>query len=213
MFKSDNRYGNTMKLDDTRPSHYWFRRMIHVSGACTLVYYLYQDNILWIYILKIAIILTILISAVIVEGLRLCNRLDEGFLFPFRSYETKKVGAYIWFCISISMLLLLFPQQIAGPCILTSCFGDPLIGELKKKNHVLSVIAGVSACFCIFLIFNYHAHIALFAALIGVVSEGIKSKKIDDDFLMPMTPAIVIYVLTLLGIIPLPEILITPFSV
>lgn len=75
------------------------------------------------------------------------------------------------------------------------------------------MIAGVSACFCIFLIFNYHAHIALFAALIGVVSEGIKSKKIDDDFLMPMTPAIVIYVLTLLGIIPLPEILITPFSV
>ncbi|MDI6917027.1 MAG: hypothetical protein QMC80_04435 [Thermoplasmatales archaeon] len=202
-----------MRLDDIQPSHHWFRRIIHVSGACTLVYYLYPDDILWIYILKIAIILTILISAIIVEGLRLRNRLDERFLFPFRPYETKKAGAYIWFCISISVLLLLFPQQIAGPCILISCFGDSLMGELRKKNHVLSMIAGVSACCCIFLIFNYHVHVALFAALTGVGAEGIKSKKIDDDFLMPMTPAIVIYVLTLLGIIPLPEILITPFPV
>jgi len=46
---------------------------------------------------------------------------------------------------------------------------------------------------------------------VGVWAEGIKSKKVDDDFLMPMAPAIVIYILTLLGIISLPEILITPF--
>jgi len=211
MFKSDNGYGNIMKLDDVQPSPHWFRRMIHVSGACVLVYYLYPDSVLWIYILKIIIMLTILISAIIVEGLRLSNRLDEGFLFPFRTYEANRVGAYIWFSISISSLLLFFPQQIAGPCVLAVCLGDPLIGEIRNKNHILSVITGIAACFCIFLIFNYQAHIALFAALVGVWAEGIKSKKVDDDFLMPMAPAIVIYILTLLGIISLPEILITPF--
>jgi dolichol kinase len=210
MFKSDNRYDDIMKSCDSRHNSHWFRRMIHVSGACALVYYLYPDSVLWIYILKI-IIMLILISAIIVEGLRLSNRLDEGFLFPFRTYEANRVGAYIWFSISISSLLLFFPQQIAGPCVLTLCLADPLIGEIRNKNHILSVITGIAACFCIFLIFNYQAHIALFAALVGVGAEGIKSKKVDDDFLMPMAPAIVIYILTLLGIISLPEILITPF--
>jgi hypothetical protein len=211
MFKSDNRYGNIMKLEVIQPSPHWFRRMVHVSGACVLVYYLYPDSVLWIHILKIVIMLTILISAIIVEGLRLSNRLDEGFLFPFRSYETNRVGAYIWFGISISALLLFFPQQIAGPCILTVCLADPLMGEIRNKNHILSVIIGVVTCFCIFLIFNYQTHIALFAALVGVGAEGIKSKKVDDDFLMPIAPAIVIYLLILLGIIPVPEILITSF--
>lgn len=202
-----------MKSCDPQHSSHWFRRMIHVSGACALVYYLYPDNIMWIYILKIVVILTILISAVIIEGLRLSNRLDEGFLFPFRSYETNRVGAYIWFGVSIFILLLLFPQQIAGACILTACFGDPLIGEIRNKNRVLSEIAGVALCLFIFLIFGYPWYVAFLAGLLAVGAEGIKTKKIDDDFLMPVIPAIVIYILTLLGIIRLPEILITPFPV
>lgn len=213
MFKSDNGYGNIMKLDDVQPRPHGFRRMIHVSGACVLVYYLYPDSVLWIYILKIIIMLTILISAMIVEGLRLSNRLGEGFLFPFRTYEANRVGAYIWFSISISALLLFFPQQIAGPCILAMCIGDPLIGEIRNKNRILCEIAGIVLCLFIFLMFSYPFYIAFLAGLLAVGAEGIKTKKIDDDFLMPVIPAIVIYILALLGIIQLPEILITPFPV
>ncbi len=200
-----------MKADDIKPSSHWFRRMIHVSGACALVYYLYPDNVLWIHILKIVVVLTILISTVVVEVLRLTCKLDRGFLFPFRSYEAGRIGAYIWFGISISALLLFFPQQIAGPCILIVCIADPLIGEIRDKNHVLSVLTGITVCFCIFFIFNYSMYIALFTALLAVGAERIKTKKVDDDFLMPIIPAIVIYILTLLTIIILPEILIIPF--
>lgn len=195
-----------MKID----SH-WFRRMVHVSCACTLVYYLFPDDIFWVYAAKIILASGILSAATVIEIVRLRGALDEGFLFPFRDYEKSKVGAHIWLGISVLVLLVFFPQQIAAPCILAVCLADPVIGELRMKNKLLGFFCGFCISSAIFVVFNYPVLLGLLAGLLAVSAESIRSKNIDDNLLMPLVPAVILLAASQCGLFALHPPVIIPF--
>lgn len=190
---------------------HWFRRMVHVSCACVLAYYLFSDTFLWIRFLKVSIVLAVFIIASYIELIRLQGKLHEAFLFPFRKYETYRVGAHIWLGSSVIFLLLLFPQQIAAPCILSVCFADPVIGELRARNKTIASIAGFVICFGIFLMFQYSFYLALLGACLAVIAESIRLRDIDDNLLIPLVPAIIIFALWVGNFVSLPKPLIEPF--
>jgi dolichol kinase len=185
--------------------------MVHVSCSCVVVYYLFPDNILLIRAVKVALLLATFITASCIEIIRLKGKLNKAFMFPFRKYETYRVGAHIWLGSSVILLLLLFPQQIAAPCILSVCFADPVIGELRDRKRVIASIAGFAICLGIFLMFEYSLYLALLAACLAVIAESIRLRSIDDNLLMPLIPAIVILVLWVGNLISLPAPLIEPF--
>lgn len=189
-----------------------FRRMVHVSCACTLVYYLFPDSIFWIYAAKIILASGIFSAAVVIEIIRLKGALDEGFLFPFRDYEKYKVGAHIWLGISILVLLVFFPQQIAAPCILAVCLVDPIIGELRMKKKLLSYVCGFCISSAIFVVFNYPILLCSLAGFLAVSAESIRSKNIDDNILMPLVPAAILLAVSQCGLFVLPPLAIIPFS-
>lgn len=196
-----------MKID----SH-WFRRMVHVSCVCTLVYYLFPDNIFWIYAAKIILASGIFSAAVVIEIIRIKGSLDEGFLFPFRDYEKYKVGAHIWLGVSLFVLLVFFPQQIAAPCILVVCLVDPIIGELRMKNKTISFFCGFCISSAIFLVFNYPILLCSLAGLLAVSAESIRSKNIDDNILMPLVPAAILLTASQCSLFALPTPAIIPFT-
>ncbi len=190
---------------------HWFRRMVHVSCACTLIYYLFPDSILWIYAAKIILASGIFFAAVVIEIIRLKGTLDEGFLFPFRDYEKSKVGAHIWLGISALVLLVFFPQQIAAPCILAVCLADPVVGELRMKNKAIGFFCGFCISTAIFVVFNYPIMLCSLAGLLAVSAESIRSKNIDDNILMPLVPAVILLAAFQCGLFALPAPAIIPF--
>lgn len=192
---------------------HWFRRMVHVSGACVLSYYLIPVNIPWVNNLKITVALAVFLLAASIEIIRLQGKLSKAFLFPFRKYETYRVGAHIWLGASAIFLLLFFPQQIAAPCILAVCFADPVIGELRKRNKVAGVMSGFIICLGIFALFDYSLYLALLLGGLAVAAESLRVKSIDDNLLMPLIPAIIILVGWGFNLISLPKPLLAPFGV
>ena len=82
---------------------------------------------------------------VVIEYRRLRGSLDHQRFFGLRSYEKKRPASYLYFGIAVLLLFLLFPQQIAIPCILCASFTDPIIGETryhlgKKKAYAIGFI-------------------------------------------------------------------------
>lgn len=180
---------------------HWFRRVFHTFAASFLFYYMLPDQD-WIHVLKIIAPLIIVCSMIGIEYRRLRGSLDHQRFFGLRTYEKKRPASYLYFGIALVLLFLLFPQQIAIPCILCASFADPIIGETRyylgnKKAYAIGFI--VSWFF--FMITWYQADwwILLPVCVIGasgaVVGEAKKLRFIDDDFMIQMLPAVLLFVL------------------
>ncbi len=180
---------------------HWYRRVFHTFGASFLVYYL-LPNVGWIKFLKFWVPPIIVITAILIEILRLKGFISSDHFFGLRLYEKKRVGSYVFFAVAILMLLRFFPQQIAVPCILCACFADPLIGEIRnrfgKKN---AVIFGFLLCMFFFVFTWYKANpiLLIIAGFVGatgaIIGESKKFFWLDDDFMIQMLPAILLLVI------------------
>jgi dolichol kinase len=199
---------------------HWFRRVFHTFAASFLFYYL-LPNEEWINVIKIVVPIIIVICMGVIEYRRLRGTLDHQRFFGLRSYEKKRPASYLYFGIALLLLFLLFPQQIAIPCILCASFTDPIIGETryhlgKKKAYAIGFL--ISLFF--FLITWYQAdwRILIFVSVIGasgaLLGEAKKLRFIDDDFMIQMLPAILLFILwqglLLIGIHLLPPPMIHP---
>lgn len=189
------------RLNAIEVDAHWFRRVFHTFAASFLFYYLLPED-QWITIIKIVVPIIIVCCMVGVEYRRLRGAIDHQRFFGLRGYEKKRPSSYLYFGIAVLLLFLLFPQQIAIPCILCASFTDPIIGETryywgKKKAYVIGFL--VSACF--FLITWYRADwwILVLVSLIGatgaLIGEAKKLRLIDDDFMIQMLPALLLFVL------------------
>ena len=189
------------KIDSIDFDAHWYRRVFHAFGASLIFYYM-LPNVEWINVLKFWIPPLILIFVIILEVLRVNGKISSNHFFGLRMYEQKRVGSYVFFAIAIVILLRFFPQQIAIPCILCACLGDPIMGELRHRFGMKHVyIFGFLICMFFFMVAWYKTDVRLMllASVVGgfgaVVGETKKFWWLDDDFMIQMVPAI------LLGII------------
>jgi dolichol kinase len=177
---------------------HWFRRVFHTFAASFLFYYLLPDEE-WINVIKIIVPIILVVCLIVIEYHRLRGALDHQRFFGLRNYEKKRPASYLYFGIAVLLLFLLFPQQIAIPCILCASFTDPIIGETryhlgKKKAYLIGFI--ISLFF--FFITWYRAEwwILILVSLIGatgaLAGEAKKLRYIDDDFMIQMLPALLL---------------------
>ena len=177
---------------------HWFRRVFHTFAASFLVYYLLPND-KWINIGKIIIPVIIIFCMVIIEYRRIRGDLDHKRFFGLRNYEKKRPASYLYFGVAVLLLFLLFPQQIAIPCILCASFTDPIIGESrfylgKKRAYVIGFVISV----LFFLVTWYRADwwvlilISLLGATGAIIGEAKKLKLLDDDFMIQMLPAVLL---------------------
>ncbi len=180
---------------------HWFRRVFHTFAASFLFYYLLPDEGV-MNIIKIVVPIYLVIGMTLVEYRRLRGVLDHQRFFGLRNYEKKRPASYLYFGFAIVLLFLLFPQQIAIPCILCASFVDPIIGETryyigKKKAYAVGFF--VSLFF--FFITWYQAEwwalipISIIGATAALIGEAKKLRFIDDDFMIQMLPAIVLWLI------------------
>jgi len=199
---------------------HWFRRVFHTFAASFLFYYLLPDE-KWINLGKIVFPIIIVACMAVVEYQRIRGGLDHHRFFGLRNYEKKRPASYLYFGIGVLVLFLLFPQQIAIPCILCASFTDPIIGESryylgKKRAYLIGFV--VSLCF--FLVSWYRADwwILLLVCLLGatgvLIGEAKKLRFVDDDLMIQMLPAILLLLLwqgcVALGVNILPPKMILP---
>jgi dolichol kinase len=201
---------------------HWFRRVFHTFASCFLVFYLLPDEP-WIDLVKLVVPVSILIVVGVIEYRRLDGLLDRQYFFGLRSYEHHRPASYFYFGVGLILLLLLFPQQIAVPCILCACFIDPAIGEFRyrfsrRSAYVLGFVLSAS----IFLVTWHQAQpwVGLVVCLLGasgvVLGERVKLRWLDDDLLIQLVPALFLFLLWqgfgLLNIDILPPTLIHPLG-
>jgi dolichol kinase len=208
------------RLNAIEVDAHWFRRVFHTFTASFLFYYLLPDEP-WINVTKIILPICIVTGIAGIEVRRIRGQLDHQRFFGLRHYEKKRPASYLYFGVALLLLLLLFPQQIAIPCILCACFTDPIIGELrfylkKKQAYVIGFFFSV-----FFFTMTWYAAdwwILLTVSLLGatgaVIGEGKKLKWIDDDFMIQMLPALLLLLfwqgLLMIGIEILPPEIIPP---
>lgn len=174
---------------------HWFRRVFHTFAASFLFYYLLPDDEL-VNLGKMIIPTIIIFCMIVVEYRRIRGDLDNQRFFGLRNYEKKRPASYLYFGIAVLLLFLLFPQQIAIPCILCASFTDPIIGESRYylgKKRAYSIGFIVSMFFFLVTWYKSDWWILIFVVLIGatgaVLGETKKLKLVDDDFMIQMLPA------------------------
>jgi len=209
-------------IDSIRFDAHWYRRVFHTFSASFVVYYM-LPNEGFFNLLKILLPIILVLSAIILEILRVSGKISGRHFFGLRMYEQKRLGSYFFFGIGVFILLMFFPQQIALPCILCACISDPILGELRRNLSKKRVIFnGFMICFIIFFISWYKADIitmitiSIIGASFALIGEMKKFFWLDDDFMIQMLPAIVIFIIFLIlknyGVDIMPEPVIYPFE-
>jgi len=189
------------RLNAIEVDAHWFRRVFHTFAASFLVYYLLPDEP-WMNLGKIVVSLLIVVWMGVVEYQRIRGDISQRRFFGLRHYEMKRPASYLYFGVALLLLFLLFPQQIAIPCILCASFTDPIIGESRfyfgrKQAYLIGFV--FSVFFFTIVWFRAEWWALLLVSLLGaagaVIGEGKKLKWVDDDFMIQMLPALLLWCL------------------
>lgn len=199
---------------------HWYRRVFHAFGASFLFYYFLPDTVDWIAFLKYWLPPFFVILAIFLEILRLKGKISSNHFFGLRIYEKNRVGSYVFFAVGIIILLRFFPQQIAIPCILCACLGDPIIGEIRSRYDKKYVyILGFFVCMFFFMVTWFKTDIWLMipvsvvGGFVAIIGETKKFWWLDDDFMIQILPAVIVSIIWIIASnysIPLPDEIIVP---
>ncbi|KAA0014069.1 MAG: hypothetical protein FE037_02980 [Thermoplasmata archaeon] len=174
---------------------HWYRRLAHVSGSAIISYYMLPDEG-WIGLTKKLVVIFSVLLIIAVDVRRIRRR--DIKISCLRDYEERRVGGYVYFGMGSAILLLFFPQQISIPCIVSTSLADPLAGEMRKWGLIPASVSSMLLSFFIFFSTWLSSPIALQIAVLGALSttasEFVKSRYIDDDLLMQIVPAILMYI-------------------
>lgn len=195
------------------------RRALHIGFAAIILYYAFPATVFgvanWVWL-----VCCVTMPLIVLEFWRLRGRVR---FFGLREHERYHFASYFWLANGAVILLIFFPQYIAAPCILAAAIGDPIIGETRFMRRRYAYTVGVLVCFFVFILFRYNILLAAIASLAAFLAESLniriswewrdelfysrsrrkvsKYKKAfdfflrsDDDFMMQMVPAVVVYV-------------------
>jgi hypothetical protein len=145
------------------------------------------------------VVSVVILVAIVGEALRLKFGVT---IIGQRAYEAKQVSALAWGAIAIGMVLLLAPEKAyAYPLILSLSLGDPLLGEMRRKDFSVSAViwagtigVGLIWAACGILVGTPWLLVALMGP-ICVAAEWPRLRYIDDNATMLLIPLAVVLVL------------------
>ncbi|MBL6732627.1 MAG: hypothetical protein ISP82_06740 [Candidatus Poseidoniaceae archaeon] len=185
---------NPVDLSVGGMSGHIFRRIFHISMfIIPYIYFEYGGEVAE----RIGYTLPEVVSLVIIvaifgEALRLKFGLT---VFGQREYEEKQVSALAWGGFAVGMVLLLAPvKEYAYPLIFSLSFGDPFMGELRRKEFQTKEVIIYSTIFLIALwltcwfLFGTPWWLAVIFAPLCVASEMPRLRYIDDNATMLLIP-------------------------
>jgi dolichol kinase len=179
---------------------HWFRRAFHAFAACFVVYYMLPTTGALGFVRGIAPP-AVFVGAVALELFRMSGRVPTEVFFGLREYERRRISGYVYFGLATVILVTFFPQSIAVACIVGAAIGDPILGEFRRAGLVkVSILAGGAFVLGVFLLVGFHPALALFASAVMVGAEMTKHRWLDDDLLMPLLPAVVLFAITASGV-------------
>ena len=185
---------NPVDLSVGGMSGHIFRRIFHISMfIIPYIYFEFGNEVAE----RIGYTLPEVVSLVIIvaifgEALRLKFGLT---VFGQREYEANQVSALAWGGFAVGMVLLLAPtKEYAYPLIFSLSFGDPFMGELRRKGFQTKQVIIFSTIFLIALwltcwyLFATPWWLALIFAPLCVFSEMPRLRYIDDNATMLLIP-------------------------
>ncbi len=183
--------------------HRILRRAVHFLLVFGVIYYVIPVQLVPGLPKNEALIL-LMLAILSFEALRLHLRIRIAGLRP---YEYSRLSGFSWAFMGICTVVLFFPIAIALPVFLGVAFMDPLAGELRQLDHrtLANVIWPLSFVMfsALLAIHNYTLELALSMGFVGAtvswLSEKMKFRSVDDDFLMAVLPAAAMFVIYMLA--------------
>ncbi|MBT5390812.1 MAG: hypothetical protein HOL22_00495 [Euryarchaeota archaeon] len=171
-----------------------FRRLIHVSMAF-LPWVYFEHGIVvsdWLGLTLPQFVSSLVFSLLIVEGIRLKYGIT---IFGQREYEAEQISALGWSAFGIGTVFLLAPiEAYAWPIILSLSFGDPFLGEMRRRgmNSREVILYSTAFLFAVWLAcwnwFGTPFWMAFFFAPLCVAAEWPRLRYIDDNATMVLIP-------------------------
>lgn len=169
------------------------RKAVHISAPLFLVYYLLPTPLWPGGISRESGLLLALALAMAFELSRLVLGLR---VLGMREYEADQMSAGAWAAIALTFAFIFFPLEMAAPVIIGMALVDPVISVVRKTTwypwlpylmHAAIMITVLS------LLLQLDLRIVLVSmatSAVAIAAEGIKTRYVDDDFLMIALPLI-----------------------
>lgn len=176
------------------------RKFIHFFGLGYIPLYLNFGRDV-----TLLVVLSLTVFALILELIRHKFQILPKFLL--RDYETRGLGAYVYFGISASFVTLIFPMEACIVAIVIGSLGDGVAGIFKSSNFSrYSSIVMFVASFSFLLFLSYCCvdlllRSTLAACVVGVLVERIQKVGryyVNDNLSVPIVSATIYYLLFLL---------------
>ncbi|OGS42756.1 MAG: hypothetical protein A3K76_06365 [Euryarchaeota archaeon RBG_13_57_23] len=129
-------------------------------------------------------------------------RLWKGVIFlGLRPHEKGRIASFVWAAAGVTLLLWLFPEDIASGALVAMAVVDPLAGELRgsRVRDIVTVPVSLFAYFALFLVISVfvggreltvYIALAVVGSVVAIPSEWVEVRCVDDDFLMLVLPAL-----------------------
>ena len=177
------------------------RRGIHLAMSfIPVLYFQFGEDVADLANISLEqLVSVVILVAILGESLRLKLGVT---VIGQRAYEAKQVSALAWGALGVGMVLLLAPDEAyAYPLILSLYLGDPLLGEMRRKDFSVSTviwagtlaIAMIWACCAVWVETPW-----LLVVLMGpicVAAEWPRLRYIDDNATMLLIPLAVVLIL------------------
>lgn len=162
------------ELDDVRFQYsakdHLIRRCIHLFSGIVVVYYILPESILYLPA-KFWLIFLFGFIPFMIEFLRT----KKGSLFlGQREHEERRIGSWAWAIWTSGAIMLVLPQEIAVPVIVTYSVADPVIGEIRLWRKWLVWPLGGVFILAMFTAFGYPIYLGIFAAFFMVIGEALE---------------------------------------
>jgi hypothetical protein len=172
------------------------RRAVHMCAPLFALAYLIPENIGPVP--RYAVILAAWASFAAFEVYRIKRRIPVPGL---RGHEYGRPSAAFWMCSAAAPLILFFPVGHALPLLAGLGFVDPLCGVLRKNGSVSYPALPMAVYFLIMAAFLSYLHgmtagvivTSMLTSVSAIAAEGIKSRTVNDDFLMLFVPMTVLW--------------------
>jgi hypothetical protein len=191
--------GRALGGDEALGDRAW-RRIMHLFGAAVILYYYLPSNFFLI-VPKEYVLLAALAAVLVLEVLRHTVGLE---LPTIRGYETHRIGSYVFYALALVLAVLFFPLPVGAAVVLGTAAVDPIAGELRRGDRPALVTVGVPfGTYAVLAVvglavlggwpLGWSVVLALVAAAIAVAAERPKWPWVDDDLVMTIVPALVLY--------------------
>jgi len=173
------------------------RRLTHVLIAFAPLYYSIPVDLPYVGLRRWVLLIAFFAAVSMFEAIRLW----KGITFlGLRPHERTQIASFAWAAAGITLVLWLFPHEIATAALIGMAIVDPLIGELRNSidaRIAVPVSSGVYLVLCISALllssemsFLFAGALASVGAAVAIASENLEIKYVDDDFLMAVLPAV-----------------------